>query len=161
MKVLVAWAPRHGSIREVAGAVAETLEPDGLRTELVPAGEVQALDSHGGVVLGSALSVGRPQKGGADVPAPPGRGAADGRAHRRAGVGAGERPEIRALTCRSSPRGAVLARLTARRRLARLRRDVASRAYGATHPCASAVCFAPSAGFSAWPASQAAFFAWP
>jgi hypothetical protein len=139
MKVLVAWAPRHGSIREVAGAVAGTLEQEGLRTELVPAGEVRSLDSHGGVVLRSALSVGRPQKEARTF------------LRRRAGVGAGERPEIRALTCRSSPRGAVLARLTAR----------AARAYGATHPCASAVCFAPSAGFSAWPASQAAFFAWP
>ncbi|HSL64649.1 MAG TPA: flavodoxin domain-containing protein [Gaiellaceae bacterium] len=62
MKVLVAWASRHGSTREVAAAVAETLEQEGLRTELVPAAEVRSLGGCDGVVLGSALYMGRPQK---------------------------------------------------------------------------------------------------
>ena len=57
--VLVSFASRHGSTREVAETVALTLRERGLRVELAPATEVADVSSHDGVVLGSALYTGR------------------------------------------------------------------------------------------------------
>ena len=61
MKVLIAWSSRHGSTREVAAAVAETLEQEGLPAELRRADEVASLEGYDAVVLGTALYMGRPQ----------------------------------------------------------------------------------------------------
>jgi menaquinone-dependent protoporphyrinogen oxidase len=57
--VLVAYATKRGSTREVAEAVAATLGEQGLRVELQPAGEVKDVSCYDGVVLGGALYMGR------------------------------------------------------------------------------------------------------
>ena len=57
--ILVAYASRYGSTREVAESVAATLRERGLKVELLPAGEVRTLDPYGGVVLGGGIYIGR------------------------------------------------------------------------------------------------------
>lgn len=57
--VLVAYATKKGSTREVAEAVAATLEQHGLHVETRPAADVSDLDGYDGVVLGGALYTGR------------------------------------------------------------------------------------------------------
>jgi menaquinone-dependent protoporphyrinogen oxidase len=53
--VLVAYATKYGSTREVAEAIAATLGEHGLPTEARPAREVSSLDGYSAVVLGGAL----------------------------------------------------------------------------------------------------------
>jgi len=53
--VLVAYATRYGSTREVAEAVAAALGERGLQVELQPARQVRSLAGYGAVVLGAAL----------------------------------------------------------------------------------------------------------
>ena len=53
--VLVAYATRQGSTREVAEAVAATLRERGLDIELQPAPEVRSLERYQAIVLGTAL----------------------------------------------------------------------------------------------------------
>lgn len=60
--VLVAYATRRGSTREVAADVARVLRQSGLEVELEPAREVKKLDRYGAVVLGGALYMGRLHK---------------------------------------------------------------------------------------------------
>lgn len=57
--VLVAYATKYGSTKEVAEAVAATLREHGLEAEFRPAREVHSLDGYGAVVLGAALYMGR------------------------------------------------------------------------------------------------------
>ncbi len=57
--ILVAYASRYGSTREVAESIAATLRERGLRTEVRAAAEVDDLDEYGGVVLGGGIYVGR------------------------------------------------------------------------------------------------------
>lgn len=57
--ILVAYASRYGSTREVAESVAATLREQGLRVEVLPAGEVGTLDPYSGVVLGGGIYIGR------------------------------------------------------------------------------------------------------
>ncbi|HEV2583932.1 MAG TPA: flavodoxin domain-containing protein [Ktedonobacteraceae bacterium] len=57
--VLVAYATKYGSTREVAEAIAATLSLEGLEVEIQPAREVRSLDGYGAVVLGAALYMGR------------------------------------------------------------------------------------------------------
>jgi menaquinone-dependent protoporphyrinogen oxidase len=57
--VLVAYATKHGSTREVAEAVAERIRAYGIAAFVHPAGEIAILDGYGGVVLGSAVYMGR------------------------------------------------------------------------------------------------------
>jgi menaquinone-dependent protoporphyrinogen oxidase len=59
MNVLVAFATKRGSTREVAEAVAATLSEHGLVVELQPASMVKSLAPYDGVVLGGALYTGR------------------------------------------------------------------------------------------------------
>jgi menaquinone-dependent protoporphyrinogen oxidase len=61
-RVLVAYASRHGSTREVAEAVAATLRARGLAVQLMPAAEVGHLHRCDAVVLGGALYTGRLHK---------------------------------------------------------------------------------------------------
>jgi len=57
--LLVAYASRHGSTREVAAVIAARLREDGLDVELRPSGDVADLTPYCGVVLGGALYTGR------------------------------------------------------------------------------------------------------
>ncbi|HEY6031864.1 MAG TPA: flavodoxin domain-containing protein [Gaiellaceae bacterium] len=60
--ILIAYATKHGSTREVAEAVAGTLREEGLEVEVKPAAEARALEAYDGVVLGGALYMGRLHK---------------------------------------------------------------------------------------------------
>ena len=53
--VLVAYATKFGSNREIAEAIGETLRSEGLTVEVRPAAEVADVRPYGAVVLGSAL----------------------------------------------------------------------------------------------------------
>lgn len=57
--ILVAYASRHGSTREVAEAVAGELLLQGLEVELRDAASVRSVAGYGAVVLGGALYTGR------------------------------------------------------------------------------------------------------
>jgi menaquinone-dependent protoporphyrinogen oxidase len=57
--VLVAFATKHGSTQEVAEAVVEELQGDGLEVELRTLDEVQDLEGYHSVVLGAPLYMGR------------------------------------------------------------------------------------------------------
>jgi menaquinone-dependent protoporphyrinogen oxidase len=60
--VLVAYATKAGSTREVAEVVARTLREHGLEADVRPADEVGTLAPYGGVVLGAAIYMGRVHK---------------------------------------------------------------------------------------------------
>jgi menaquinone-dependent protoporphyrinogen oxidase len=55
MTVLVAYASKRGSTREIAETVAATLRREGMGVCLEPTGEVRSLDRYDAVVLGSAV----------------------------------------------------------------------------------------------------------
>ena len=57
--ILVAYATKRGSTREVAEAVAATLSRRGLEVEVVPASAVRDVVRYDAVVLGGALYTGR------------------------------------------------------------------------------------------------------
>jgi len=58
-RILVTYATKKGSTREVAEAVALRLEGHGLSTTLLPAAEIDELDDFDAVVVGGALYTGR------------------------------------------------------------------------------------------------------
>ena len=58
-RVLVAYASRAGSTREVANRVADRIDAAGLCVDVRPASEVTDLERYDGVVLGAALYMGR------------------------------------------------------------------------------------------------------
>jgi menaquinone-dependent protoporphyrinogen oxidase len=60
--VLVAYATKRGSTREVAFDVARVIRESGSEVEIFPAREVKSLDRYSAVVLGGALYMGRWQK---------------------------------------------------------------------------------------------------
>jgi menaquinone-dependent protoporphyrinogen oxidase len=53
--VLVAYATKYGSTREVAKRIAERLHDNDLDVDLRPAGEVRSLEAYDAVVFGGAL----------------------------------------------------------------------------------------------------------
>jgi menaquinone-dependent protoporphyrinogen oxidase len=53
--VLVAYATKHGSTREIADTIGETLHDEGLSVDVRAAGGMLDIDRYGAVVLGSAL----------------------------------------------------------------------------------------------------------
>jgi menaquinone-dependent protoporphyrinogen oxidase len=58
MKILIAYASKHGSTREVADAIAATLEPSGIEIEVRPAQAVNDPGVYDAVVLGAPLYMG-------------------------------------------------------------------------------------------------------
>src|SRR5262249_36166346 len=58
-RVLVAYATRHGSTKEVAQEIAATLDAEGMAVDVLPAANVGHLHGYDGVVLGGALYTGR------------------------------------------------------------------------------------------------------
>ena len=54
MRVLVAYASRHGATQGIAERIGETLRTEGLDAEVRPAGSVRSLDGYDAFVLGSA-----------------------------------------------------------------------------------------------------------
>ena len=57
--VLVAYASKHGSTREVAEAIAGTLHEEGLPVLIREADSVKSLEQFGAVVLGGSIYMGR------------------------------------------------------------------------------------------------------
>ena len=57
-QTLVAYGTRYGSTREVAEAVAATLEEQGVETDVKQAREVRSVDGYDAVVLGTPLYMG-------------------------------------------------------------------------------------------------------
>jgi menaquinone-dependent protoporphyrinogen oxidase len=57
--ILVAYASRYGTTREVAEAIAATLREHELKVEVRPAGEVEDLGQYGAIVLGGGIYIGR------------------------------------------------------------------------------------------------------
>lgn len=57
--ILVAYATKHGSTKEVAEAIATQLERHGHTVDLLPAADVRELTGYMGVVLGGSLYTGR------------------------------------------------------------------------------------------------------
>lgn len=59
MSVLVTYASKHGSTREVAEAVADRLAAAGLAVDVCEAADVDEIGAYAGVVLGGSLYMGR------------------------------------------------------------------------------------------------------
>lgn len=59
MRVLVAYASKHGSTQEIAARIASSLEHHGVTVDLRSATHVDQLDGYDGVVIGSAVYIGR------------------------------------------------------------------------------------------------------
>ncbi|MDO5034222.1 MAG: flavodoxin domain-containing protein [Actinomycetaceae bacterium] len=55
MKILLVWASRHGSTKEVAYEIFEQMRDEGVDVEIREASEVSDLSEYGGVVLGSCV----------------------------------------------------------------------------------------------------------
>src|SRR5436309_6130980 len=55
MKILVAYASKHGTTAEIAQAIADELQAGGLEVDVRESGEVHDLAGYAGVVLGSAV----------------------------------------------------------------------------------------------------------
>jgi menaquinone-dependent protoporphyrinogen oxidase len=57
--ILIAYATKHESTREVADVIAERMRTGGANVEVRPASEVKTLDPYEAVILGGALYAGR------------------------------------------------------------------------------------------------------
>ena len=57
--ILLAYATKHGSTREVAEAIAGTLGASGHEVDVRAAADVRELDAYDGVILGGSLYMGR------------------------------------------------------------------------------------------------------
>lgn len=59
MKVLVAYATRHGATRDIAERVAQTLDRRGLEVTLLPTNQARSVDGFDAFVIGSAAYAGQ------------------------------------------------------------------------------------------------------
>jgi len=57
--ILVAYASKHGSTREVAEEIAATLHEQGLTVDVMGANQARDISAYSGVILGGALYMGR------------------------------------------------------------------------------------------------------
>ena len=60
MKILVAYASKHGSTKGIAERIAQTLERAGLDATLKPADDAGLVDSYDALVIGSLAVQQRP-----------------------------------------------------------------------------------------------------
>jgi menaquinone-dependent protoporphyrinogen oxidase len=67
MTVLVAYSSRHGATAEIARAIGTVLEENGVPAEVSDAERVDGVDRYAGVVLGSAIYMGRWMKPAAEL----------------------------------------------------------------------------------------------
>ena len=58
MKLLVAYASKHGATAEIAAAIAEAVSADGIDVRLLPAADVHTVAEYDAVILGSAVYIG-------------------------------------------------------------------------------------------------------
>lgn len=61
-KILVAYASKYGATAEITEKIGEALRQAGLQTDVLPAEQVDSLDSYQAVVLGSAVYAGQWRK---------------------------------------------------------------------------------------------------
>ncbi len=59
MKLLIAVSSKHGSTREIAGSIGETVREAGIDVDVVDAQDVESVASYEAVIVGSALHMGR------------------------------------------------------------------------------------------------------
>ena len=59
-KILVAYASKAGSTREVAEIVAKQLDEKGFKVDLLPAKKVKRINDYHGVVFGTAIRITKP-----------------------------------------------------------------------------------------------------
>jgi menaquinone-dependent protoporphyrinogen oxidase len=57
--MLIAVSSKHGSTREIAGAIAETVREVGIEVEVVDAEQVESVGPYDAVIVGSAVYLGR------------------------------------------------------------------------------------------------------
>ena len=62
IRVLVAYATKHGATAEIADKIGEVLRQAGLQTDMLPADRAGDLSPYKAVVLGSAVYIGQWQK---------------------------------------------------------------------------------------------------
>ena len=59
MKMLIAVSSKHGSTREIAGSMADTIRGAGIEVDVVDAEDVESVAPYDAVIVGSALHMGR------------------------------------------------------------------------------------------------------
>jgi len=59
MKMLIAVSSKHGSTREIAGSIGETVRRSGIDVDVVNAEDVRSVAPYDAVVIGSAVHMGR------------------------------------------------------------------------------------------------------
>jgi len=59
VKMLIAVSSKHGSTREIAGSMADTIRGAGIEVDVVDAQDVESVAPYDAVIVGSALHMGR------------------------------------------------------------------------------------------------------
>jgi menaquinone-dependent protoporphyrinogen oxidase len=59
MKMLIAVSSKHGSTREIAESIAETIRESGLEVEVADAQDVESVAPYDALIVGSAIFMGR------------------------------------------------------------------------------------------------------
>ena len=59
MKMLIAVSSKHGSTREIAASIGETVREAGIEVDVVEAQDVESVSPYDAVIVGSAVQLGR------------------------------------------------------------------------------------------------------